>query len=91
MGTICSQLTYKADWSGKPLAVIGRFYPSSKTCNCCGTVNDQLTLSDRHWQCAGCAELLDRDLNAALNIRDEGIGVFLAAGLRRGETLAEAA
>lgn len=90
-GQMRFQLTYKADWSGKSLAVIDRFFPSSKTCHCCGTINDDLKRNDRHWQCLGCGELLDRDFNAALNIRDEGIRVFLAAGLRRGETLVETA
>jgi putative transposase len=90
-GQIRFQLTYKSDWSGKPVAIIDRFYPSSKTCHCCGTVNDALTLGDRRWQCSGCETVLDRDFNAALNIRDEGIRVLLAAGLRRGKTLAEAA
>lgn len=52
---------------------IDRFYPSSKTCHCCGYVNKSLTLSDRQWVCPECNSVIDRDLNAAMNIKDEGL------------------
>jgi len=58
--------------------VIDRWYPSSKTCHVCGAVNDALTLVDRTWAC-GCGSHLDRDLNAARNIRAEGLKL-LAVG-----------
>ena len=66
-------LEYKANWYGRKLVFVDRFYPSSKTCNHCGYVNKKLKLSDRQWVCPNCGEIIERDYNAALNIRDEGI------------------
>lgn len=66
-------LNYKLQERGKKLIKIDRWFPSSKTCHCCGTVNEDLTLQDREWTCSSCGELINRDLNAALNIRDIGI------------------
>ena len=66
-------LEYKANWYGRKLVFVDRFYPSSKTCNYCGYVNKKLKLSDRQWVCPDCGEIIERDYNAALNIRDEGI------------------
>ena len=66
-------LEYKANWYGRKLVFVDRFYPSSKTCNHCGYVNKKLKLSDRQWVCPNCCEIIERDYNAALNIRDEGI------------------
>lgn len=62
-------LTYKADWAGKNILQIGRFEPSTKTCNVCGFINHKLTLTNREWICE-CGIKHDRDLNAARNIRD---------------------
>jgi len=81
-GMVRSMLTYKADRANTCLIVIGRFFPSSKTCGACGLVNADLTLSDRAWTCA-CGVHHDRDLNAARNIDREGIRLFeqlVAAG-----------
>ena len=75
-GEFRRQLEYKARWAGKTVYVIGRFYPSSKTCNHCGRINPNLTLSDRSWEC-DCGEIVERDFNAALNIRDEAIKQFV--------------
>jgi len=68
-----SMLEYKCDWYDKNLQVIGRFEPSSKTCNSCGSKNNDLKLSDREWVCKDCGEIHDRDINAALNIRNFGL------------------
>lgn len=73
------QLTYKARWQRKHLVVIGRFFPSSRLCTACGCINSDLTLADREWAC-GCGVSHDRDLNAARNIRDEGLRLLLAEG-----------
>jgi putative transposase len=78
MGEFRRQLTYKARWNRKHLAVIDRFYPSSRLCRGCGAINGTLTLSDRRWAC-GCGMVHDRDLTAAINIRDEGLRL-LAVG-----------
>ncbi len=71
-GEFRRQLEYKAVWYRKHLVVIDRYFPSSKLCRECGTIHTALTLSDRVWTC-GCGAVHDRDLNAALNIRAEGI------------------
>ena len=67
------QLTYKCEWYGKNIVLIGRYEPSSKTCNKCGYVNKELTLSDREWTCPVCSEYHDRDVNAAINIKNMGL------------------
>jgi putative transposase len=77
-GEFRRQLAYKTIWNRRHLAVIDRWYPSSQTCHACGAVNDALTLTDRSWTCV-CGVCHDRDFNAALNIRSEGLKL-LAAG-----------
>lgn len=77
-GEFRRQLEYKAVWNRRHLAAVDRFYPSSKTCHVCGAVNAALRLADRSWTCV-CGAHLDRDLNAALNIRSEGLKL-LAVG-----------
>ena len=72
-GEFRRMLEYKANWYGRKLVFVDRFYPSSKTCNHCGYVNKKLKLSDRQWVCPDCGEIIERDYNAALNIRDEGV------------------
>ncbi len=68
-----SMLTYKCDWYSKRLVKINRFYPSSKLCHSCGYKNNNLTLADRYWTCPECRTNLDRDINAAMNILNEGL------------------
>jgi len=63
-------LRYKSDWYGSNIVSIGRFEPSSKTCSKCGYIKHDLTLKDRAWVCPICGEHHDRDVNAAINIRD---------------------
>jgi putative transposase len=77
-GELRFQLTYKARWVGKHLVLIGRFFPSTRLCPVCGAVNNDLTLADRVWTCS-CGTAHDRDLNAACNIRDQGLRL-LAVG-----------
>ena len=67
--TFVTMLEYKADWYGKNILQIGRFAPSSKTCSNCGTINKELQLKDREWACKSCSTILDRDVNAACNIK----------------------
>ena len=74
-GNFVNLLQYKCDWYGKELVKINRFYPSSKTCNCCGWINQELKLSDRKWTCK-CGETHDRDINASKNILKEGLKIY---------------
>ena len=62
------QLGYKTRWSGSTLVEAGRFYPSSKLCSGCGARKVDLALSERTYICASCGLVLDRDLNAAINL-----------------------
>jgi len=78
-GELRRQLAYKGCWYGVSVVAIDRWYPSSKRCHACGARNGALTLTDRIWTCPGCGAVLDRDRNAARNIRDEGYRI-LAAG-----------
>jgi len=71
-GTFIDVLEYKALWNDKSVVHIDRFFPSSKTCNKCGWINNGLTLKDRTWICPKCGEKHDRDFNAAINILNEG-------------------
>ena len=66
-------LKYKAEKQGKNVIEIGMFEKSSKTCSVCGHVNNDLTLKEREWTCKNCNTKLDRDVNAAINIRDFGL------------------
>ena len=63
---------YKCETYGKHFIQIGRFQPSSKMCSVCGMTNHQLTLKDRQWTCHSCSTIHDRDVNAAINIKDFG-------------------
>jgi len=63
------QLTYKSEWNGKNLLKCNRFDPSSKVCNECGLIKEDLKLSNRYWICP-CGASIDRDLNASKNVRD---------------------
>ena len=67
-----AMLQNKALQNDKKVVLIGRFYPSSKTCSQCGYIHKDLKLKDRRWQCHNCGANHDRDLNAALNILYEG-------------------
>ena len=71
-------LTYKAEWNDKQIVKIDRFFPSSKTCNCCGYINQNLKLDMREWTCPSCHTKLDRDLNASKNILNEGYKIILS-------------
>lgn len=72
-GELIRQLEYKAEWHGNNIIQINRFYPSSKSCSNCGFINQKLTLVDREWVCLSCGSLHDRDINAAINIKNMGL------------------
>ncbi|MFD3706895.1 RNA-guided endonuclease InsQ/TnpB family protein [Nocardia sp. NPDC058658] len=68
------QLEYKADWYGREVIAIDRFYPSSKTCSACGAIAEKLSLNVREWSCR-CGVRHDRDVNAARTILAAGLAV----------------
>jgi len=69
-------LRYKAEWYGRELVQIDKFFPSSKTCSSCGNIKKDLTLKDREYQCSSCGTKIDRDYNASLNILEEGLRIL---------------
>jgi putative transposase len=68
-------LQYKAQWYGRTVIAVDRWYPSSKACSRCGHLLDVLPLGVREWTCPGCADSHDRDVNAARNILAAGRAV----------------
>ena len=72
-GTFSRFLSTKVAARGGKVQAVGRFYPSSKTCSCCGHIKTDLSLSERTFLCAVCGFTLDRDLNAAINILNEAL------------------
>lgn len=71
-GMLKTFLAYKLAEQGKQLIVINKWFPSSKLCRFCNNENKELTLADRVWICSHCGAELDRDINAAINIKNEG-------------------
>lgn len=69
MGELHRQLKYKAHWHGVEIVEVDRFFPSSKTCSACGHVLPELKLSQRTFNCPECGLVLDRDENAAANLK----------------------
>jgi len=70
------QLEYKSQWYGSQVKKIDRFFASSKTCSNCGYKKEDLKLSDRVYVCKKCGKRIDRDLNAAINIKNEGLRIL---------------
>jgi putative transposase len=79
-GEFVRQLAYKAQWYGRTLIKIDRWFPSSKICSCCGSVLESLDLEVREWMCPNCGTHHDRDVNAANTVLTEGLRLS-AAGL----------
>jgi putative transposase len=78
-GTLIRFIEYKCGREGKAFVRTNRWFPSSKTCSACGHVRDTMGLDVRQWICSHCDACHDRDVNAARNIRDEGLRM-LAVG-----------
>lgn len=69
------QIEYKSTWNNIPVIIADRFFPSSKLCSCCGNIKKDLKLSDRIYKCE-CGNVIDRDLNASLNLKKYGENVL---------------
>ena len=86
-------LKYVSSIKGCVVHLVGRFFPSSKKCHSCGHLKKDLELNDRYWRCLGCQNVNDRDQNASMNIRTEGIQSLGLADVRPvlvGQTVLEA-
>lgn len=70
-GEFRRQIEYKSAWNNIPVIIADRFFPSSKLCNCCGNIKKDLKLSDRIYKCE-CGNVIDRDYQAALNLKKYG-------------------
>ena len=77
-GEFKRMLMYKANWYGRTLVAIDKFFPSTKQCSHCGSINPMITLDMRTWQCPFCKTIHDRDRNAAANILKEGLRILAA-------------
>ncbi|MES5821646.1 RNA-guided endonuclease TnpB family protein [Streptomyces sp. RG80] len=77
-GELLRQLKYKCEWYGRTLVVVDRFFPSTRRCSACHVMAPRLDVSVRRWMCTGCGALHDRDVNAAVNLRDEGMRLLAA-------------
>ncbi len=75
-GMFCTMLKYKAEMSGKVYQEVDRFFPSSKTCHVCLNQVGSLPLDVRSWTCGNCHTKHHRDVNAAINLRDEGLRIL---------------
>ncbi|WP_370264193.1 RNA-guided endonuclease InsQ/TnpB family protein [Streptomyces sp. V4I8] len=78
-----SMLEYKADWYGRDVVTADRFFPSSKLCSACGTLQPEMPLNIRTWACGSCGTTHDRDVNAAKNLLAAGLAASVCgAGVR---------
>ncbi|MHC5595933.1 MAG: RNA-guided endonuclease InsQ/TnpB family protein [Nostoc sp.] len=75
-GMFCTMLKYKAEMEGRIYQEVDRFFPSSKTCHVCLNQAGSLPLGIRNWTCESCLALHDRDINASINLRDEGLRIL---------------
>jgi putative transposase len=84
-GELVRQLDYKAEWYGRELIKIDRWFPSSKRCSNCGHIAEKMPLNIREWDCPECNTHHDRDLNASLNILAAGLAVSVCGATVRAE------
>lgn len=68
-------MRYKCEMNGVEFLQVPTFYPSSKTCSCCGYIKHDLSLSDRTFVCPNCGMEIDRDYNAALNLKNYAFNI----------------
>ena len=72
-GKLIEMIKYKAEWYGREFVQIDQWFPSSKKCCICGEINSDLGRGERDWECPHCHSILPRDVNAAINILEEGL------------------
>ncbi|ESA38422.1 transposase [Leptolyngbya sp. Heron Island J] len=84
-GELVRQLEYKADWYGRTVVKIDRWFPSSKRCSNCGHISPKMLLNVRDWVCPECGHSHDRDINAAINILAAGLAVEVCGATVRPE------
>ena len=84
-GEFVRQLTYKAEWYGRELIKIDRWFPSSKRCSSCGHIVEKMPLNIREWDCPQCNTHHDRDINASVNILAAGLAVSVCGATVRAE------
>ncbi|MEU8837935.1 RNA-guided endonuclease TnpB family protein [Streptomyces roseus] len=75
-GGLLRLLRYKCGWYGRTLVIVDRFFPSTRRCSACHAKGERLDLSVRSWTCGECGVAHDRDVNAAVNLRDEGLRLY---------------
>jgi putative transposase len=80
IGQALHQLAYKTREVGGTIQKVGRFFSSSKRCHVCGSIKEDLQLSDRVWECPNCGAEHERDENAAINIEIEGVRLLVGSG-----------
>lgn len=81
LGTFYTMLEYKANWNDRIIVKIDRFFPSSKTCNICNYIKQDLLLKTRIWTCPNCNTVHDRDINASINIKKQGLKILSGSGI----------
>ncbi|NJN13084.1 MAG: IS200/IS605 family element transposase accessory protein TnpB, partial [Richelia sp. SL_2_1] len=84
-GMFCTMLKYKAEMEGKIYQEVDRFFPSSKTCHVCLNQVGSLPLDVRFWTCENCQARHDRDVNASINLKNEGLRILTCQSPQRGE------
>lgn len=80
LGAFYTMLEYKANWNNKTVVKIDRFFPSSKTCSNCNYISQDLALKDREWTCQSCNTAHNRDFNASINIKNQGLKILSGLG-----------
>ncbi|MEV8391237.1 MULTISPECIES: transposase [unclassified Streptomyces] len=80
-GELLRQLRYKCAWYGRTLVIVDRFFPSTRRCSSCHAKGPRLDVSVRAWVCTECGVAHDRDVNAAANLRDEGMRLYWLVAL----------
>ena len=75
-GIFRNMLKYKLEDLGKKLITVDKYFPSSKLCNVCGHKNELLTITDKTWECPNCHTVHNRDINASINLKKEGLRIY---------------